>query len=168
MSPQGCGGFGRGTSDGADFCAGKFFTRNPSQTLSTYTTHKSPHVTHIPTLTGGIGASELERFYSQFFRNPPSTRLTLISRTIGVDRVVDEVHVCFKHTEMPWILPGVPATNKRVEVLVVSIVGLRGGRLYHEHVYWDQASVLVQIGFLDPKLVPDAAHKNGVQRRGEA
>ncbi|OLN90042.1 hypothetical protein CCHL11_07235 [Colletotrichum chlorophyti] len=144
---------------------GKFFTRNLNQTLSTYTTHKSPHVTHIPTLTGGIGASELERFYSQFFSNPPSMKLTLISRTIGTDRVVDEVHVRFKHTEeMPWILPGVPATNKRVEVLVVSIVGLRGGKLYHEHVYWDQASVLVQIGLLDPNLVPDAARKNGVQR----
>ncbi|KZL83433.1 dienelactone hydrolase, partial [Colletotrichum incanum] len=144
---------------------GKFFNRNLSQTLSTYTTHKSPHVTHIPTLTGGIGVSELERFYSQFFSNPPSMKLTLISRTVGADRVVDEVHVRFKHTEeMPWILPGVPATNKRVEVLVVSIVGLRGGKLYHEHVYWDQASVLVQIGLLDPKLVPDAARKYGVQR----
>ncbi|KAK2034799.1 dienelactone hydrolase [Colletotrichum zoysiae] len=144
---------------------GKFFTRNLSQTMSTYTTHKSPHVTHMPTLTGGIGAPELERFYSQFFSNPRSMKLTLISRTIGTDRVVDEVHVRFKHTEeMPWILPGVPATNKRVEVLVVSIVGLRGGKLYHEHVYWDQASVLVQVGLLDPKLVPDAARKNGVQK----
>ncbi|GKT45142.1 uncharacterized protein ColSpa_05323 [Colletotrichum spaethianum] len=133
--------------------------------MSTYATHKSPHVTHIPTLTGGIGASELERFYNQFFGNPPSMKLTLISRTIGADRVVDEVHVRFKHTEeMPWILPGVPATSKRVEVLVVSIVGLKGGKLYHEHVYWDQASVLVQIGLLDPKIVPDAARKNGVQR----
>ncbi|KAF6829608.1 dienelactone hydrolase [Colletotrichum musicola] len=144
---------------------GKFFTRNLNQTLSTYTAHKSPHVTHIPTLTGGIGAEELERFYSQFFENPPSMKLTLISRTIGADRVVDEVHVRFKHTqEVPWILPGVPATGKRVEVLVVSIVGLRGGKLYHEHVYWDQASVLVQIGLLDPELVPDEARKNGVKR----
>ncbi|KXH43473.1 dienelactone hydrolase [Colletotrichum salicis] len=144
---------------------GKFFTRNLNQTLSSYTTHKTPHVTHIPTLTGGVGAQELETFYKQFFSNPPSMKLTLISRTIGTDRVVDEVHVRFKHTEeMPWILPGVPATNKRVEVLVVSIVGLRGGKLYHEHVYWDQASVLVQVGLLDPKLVPEVARKNGVQR----
>ncbi|KAK1635402.1 dienelactone hydrolase [Colletotrichum phormii] len=144
---------------------GKFFTRNLSQALSSYTTHKTPHVTHIPTLTGGVGAQELETFYKQFFSNPPSMKLTLISRTIGTDRVVDEVHVRFKHTEeMPWILPGVPAMNKRVEVLVVSIVGLRGGKLYHEHVYWDQASVLVQVGLLDPRLVPEVARKNGVQR----
>jgi hypothetical protein len=92
-------------------------------------------------------------------------RLTLLSRTIGADHVVDEVHVRFKHThEMPWILPGVPPTNKRVEVLVVSIVALRGGKLYHEHVYWDQASVLLQIGLLDRKLGPVAARKTGVER----
>lgn len=92
-------------------------------------------------------------------------KLTLLSRTIGADHVVDEMHVRFKHTqEVPWMLPGVPATNKRVEVLVVSIVAMRGGKLYHERVYWDQASVLVQIGLLDPNLVPDAAQKLGVQK----
>lgn len=135
--------------------------------MSTYSAHKSPHVTYIPTLTGGIGTEELQRFYSEFFidRNPPSMKLTLLSRTIGADRVVDELHVSFKHTqEMPWVLPGVPPTNKRVEILMVSIVALRGGRLYHEHVYWDQASVLVQTGLLDPKVVPKQASEKGVKR----
>ena len=65
---------------------------------------------------------------------------------------------------MPWILPGVPPTNRKVEVVVVSIVTLRGGRLYHEHVYWDQASVLVQVGLLDPKVVPEKAKSRGVTR----
>ncbi|KAI0110647.1 NTF2-like protein [Hypoxylon sp. NC0597] len=146
---------------------GKFYTRHLQQTMSTYSTHKSPHVTHVPTLTGGIGTEELRRFYSEFFidRNPPSMKLTLLSRTVGADRVVDELHIAFKHTqEMPWILPGVPPTNKRVEVLVVSIVTLRGGKLYHEHVYWDQASVLVQVGLLDPSVVPKKASDNGVKR----
>ncbi|KAI0832278.1 NTF2-like protein [Hypoxylon sp. FL0890] len=145
----------------------KFYTRDLRQTMSTYSAHKSPHVTHIPTLTGGIGSEELQRFYSEFFidRNPPSLKLTLLSRTVGDDRVVDELHLAFKHTqEMPWILPGVPPTNKRVEILVVSIVTLRGGRLYHEHVYWDQASVLVQVGLLDPKVVPNKASERGVKR----
>ncbi|KAI1775822.1 NTF2-like protein [Hypoxylon cercidicola] len=145
----------------------RFYARNVQQTMSTYSTHKSPHVTHIPTLTGGIGTEELQRFYSEFFINcnPPSTKLTLLSRTIGADRVVDEMHVAFKHTqEMPWILPGIPPTNKRVEVLVVSIVAVRGGKLYHEHVYWDQASVLVQVGLLDPKVVPKKASERGVGR----
>ncbi|KAI1452493.1 NTF2-like protein [Annulohypoxylon moriforme] len=145
----------------------KFYTRDLQQTLSTYSAHKSPHVTYVPTLTGGIGPEELQRFYSEFFldRNPSSMKLTLLSRTIGADRIVDELHIAFKHTqEMPWILPGVPPTNKRVEVLVVSIVCLRGGRLYHEHIYWDQASVLVQIGLLDPKVVPAKASEKGLKR----
>lgn len=123
-------------------------------------------MTYLPTLTGGVGAQELERFYTDYFvgSNPPSTRLTLISRTIGADRVVDEVHLGFKHThEMPWILPGVPPTGRRVEVLVVSVVAVRGGKLYSEHVYWDQASVLVQVGLLDPRLLPDKAKKLGVE-----
>ncbi|KAI8953140.1 hypothetical protein F4801DRAFT_155895 [Xylaria longipes] len=146
---------------------GKFYTRNLGQTMSTYTTHKSPHVTYFPTLSGGIGAQELRRFYADYFlsTNPESTKLTLVSRTAGADRVVDELHVSFKHTqEMPWILPGVPPTNRRVEVAVVSIVTLRGGKLYHEHVYWDQASVLVQVGLLDPKVVPEKARAKGVRK----
>lgn len=137
--------------------------------MSNYTTHKTPHVTYVPTLTGGVGTEELQRFYSQFFLDGNATaeslKLTLLSRTIGADRVVDELHVAFRHTaEMPWILPGVPPTGKRVEVVVVSIVTLRGGKLYHEHVYWDQASVLVQTGLLDPKLVPQKAKDRGVER----
>lgn len=133
--------------------------------MSSYTTHKTPHVTYFPTLTGGVGPEELQRFYDEFFvqSNPPSTRLTLVSRTIGADRVVDEIHMSFKHTqEVPWILPGIPPTGKRVEVLIVSIVTVRGGKLYSEHVYWDQASVLAQTGLLDPKLLPEKAKKLGV------
>jgi hypothetical protein len=144
---------------------GKFFTHSLQPTMSTYTTHKSPHVTYIPTLTGGIGVEDLQEFYSQYFGNPKSLKLTLISRTIGADRIVDEIHVRFKHTqEMPWILPGVPPTQKIVRILVVSIVTLRGGKLYHEHVYWDQASVLVQIGALDPDVVPETARKIGIKK----
>ena len=78
--------------------------RDLQQTLSTYSAHKSPHVTYVPTLTGAIGTEELQRFYSEFFldRNPPSMKLTLLSRTVGADRVVDELHIAFKHTqEMP-------------------------------------------------------------------
>ncbi|KAI1485449.1 dienelactone hydrolase [Biscogniauxia mediterranea] len=146
---------------------GKFVSRNLGQTMETYTTHRSPHVTYMPTLTGAIDSQELQRFYGEFFlgKNPPSMEVTLVSRTVGSDRVVDELHVSFKHTqEMPWILPGVPSTNKRVEVMVVSIVTLKAGKICHEHVYWDQASVLVQVGLLDPKLVPQKASERGVKK----
>lgn len=135
--------------------------------MSTYTTHKSPHATYFPTLSGGVDAQELRRFYADYFlsTNPTSTKLTLLSRTVGADRVVDELHVAFKHTqEMPWILPGVPPTNKRVEVVVISIVTVRSGKLYHEHVYWDQASVLLQVGLLDPELLPEKARSKGATK----
>jgi len=82
-------------------------------------------------------------------------QMRLVSRTVGTDRVVDEMIASFRHTqEIPWMLPGLPPTDREVEVALVSIVCIRGGKLYHEHIYWDQASVLAQIGVLDPKLVP--------------
>jgi carboxymethylenebutenolidase len=67
---------------------------------------------------------------------------------------VDEIIFSFTHTqEMPWMLPGVPPTGRRVEVALVAIVRFRDGKLAHEHIYWDQACVLKQIGLLnDPSL----------------
>merc|ERR1711939_216440 len=134
----------------------EFDTRDASATMKTMV--KEPYVNHIPTMTGGIGSKELFRFYEEFFipNNPESMKLKLLSRTVGVDRVVDEMLVSFRHDrEIPWMLPGVPPTNKKVEVILVSVVCIRGGKLYHEHIHWDQATVLVQIGLLDPKYVPD-------------
>ena len=128
---------------------------------------EEPYVNHVPTMTGGIGQKDLFLFYRDYFipRNPPSLRMKLVSRTIGVDRVVDEMIISFKHTqEVPWILPGVPATDKLVHVAVVTVVCLRGGKLYHEHIYWDQASVLVQIGLLDPKMVPGSMKSKGLKQ----
>lgn len=130
-----------------------------------YATHLTPTVTYTPTLTGGIGTNSLRRFYEQHFLRtlPPSMRLRLISRTVGVDRIVDELYASFEHThEIPWMLPGVPPTNRKVEIILVSIVGMKAGKLSSEHVYWDQASVLVQVGLLDPKLVPGGV--KGVDR----
>ncbi|KAE8377364.1 hypothetical protein BDV26DRAFT_263688 [Aspergillus bertholletiae] len=143
----------------------KFFAMNLSNTMEPYVNHINPTVTYTPTVSGGIGNHALRRFYEQHFLRqlPPSMRLRLISRTIGVDRVVDELHATFRHSQgIPWMLPGVPPTNKHVEIILVSIVSLRAGKLYSEHVYWDQASVLVQVGLLDPKLVPQGVQ--GVDR----
>ncbi len=116
-----------------------------------------PFVNHVPTMTGGVGRDQLRRFYAEFFmpNNPPDLTVRLLSRTVGVDRVVDEMFVRFTHTtEVPWILPGIPPTEKRVEVVLVSVVCFRGGKLVHERVHWDQASVLVQVGLIDPELIP--------------
>ena len=142
------------------WCPVEFVTKDVDATMSTMV--QEPYVNHIPTITGGIGYKDLHRFYRDYFipGNPPSLKMKLISRTVGTDRVVDEMHMSFRHTqEMPWMLPEVKPTNKDVEVALVVIVCIRGGKLYHEHIYWDQASVLVQIGLLDPNLVLGASGK---------
>jgi len=135
----------------------EFSTRNIEDTLATMI--EDAYVNHIPVLTGGSGRDELREFYSKRFipQMPPDTEMTPVSRTIGEDQIVDEMIFKFTHTiPMDWMLPGVPPTGKRVEVPLVAIVRFRDGKLAHEHIYWDQASVLVQIGLLDPAKLPVA------------
>lgn len=137
-----------------------------SKLLDTYVSSPTPFVNFTPTMTGGHGRSELQRFYTDYFLNssPPSMHMRLLSRTIGVDRIVDELYIRFKHTcPMPWILPGVPPTNHKVEIVVVSIVGMRAGKIWHERIYWDHASVLFQVGLLEPDQVPDKFKKEGLE-----
>jgi carboxymethylenebutenolidase len=138
-------------------CEYEFGTRNVDHTMSTMVAE--PYVNHIPTMTGGVGYKALHAFYSNHFvnSNPPDTTLTSISRTVGATQVVDELLFSFTHTtEIPWMLPGVAPTARRVEVPLLAVIKFRGNKLYHEHIYWDQASVLVQVGLLDPALLPVA------------
>src|SRR5436190_24019704 len=133
----------------------EFSTRNTEDTLATMV--DDAYVNHIPVLTGGSGRNELREFYSKRFipQMPPDTEMTPVSRTIGDNQIVDEMIFKFTHTiRMDWMLPGIPPTGRRVEVPLVAIVRVRDGKLAHEHIYWDQASVLVQIGLLDPARLP--------------
>ncbi len=134
--------------------AHEFSTKDTEATLATMV--DDAYVNHVPVMTGGYGKDALRAFYSHDFipRMPPDTTLTPVSRTIGSDQLVDEMIFSFTHSqEMPWMLPGVPPTHKRVEIALVAIVKFRDGKLAHEHIYWDQASVLKQIGLLtDPAL----------------
>ena len=135
----------------------EFGTRDVAATMRTMVS--DPYVNHVPVMTGGVGARDLARFYANHFipKLPKDTHLVPISRTVGADRIVDEMLFCFTHdTEIDFMLPGVPPTGRYVEVPTVAIVKFRGDKLYHEHIYWDQASVLVQIGLLDPKGLPVA------------
>ena len=121
----------------------EFVTRDTDATLATMV--DDAYVNHVPVLTGGCGEAALRDFYSQQFipAMPPDTTLTPISRTVGENQLVDEMIFSFTHTrEMPWMLPGVAPTNRRVEVPLVVIVRFRDGKLAHKHiVYWDEASV---------------------------
>src|SRR5436190_20604663 len=135
----------------------EFSTRNTENTLATMV--EDAYVNHIPVLTGGSGRDELREFYSKRFipQMPPDTEMTPVSRTIGKDQIVYEMIFKFTHTiAMDWMLPGIPPTGKRVEVPLVAIVRFRDGKLAHEHIYWDQASVLVQIGLIDASKLPVA------------
>jgi carboxymethylenebutenolidase len=135
----------------------EFATRNTEDTLKTMV--EDAYVNHVPVLTGGIGHDQLREFYSQRFipQMPPDTKMAPVSRTIGIERVVDEMVFEFTHTiKMDWMLPGVAPTGKHVKVPLVVIVHFRDGKLAHEHIYWDQASVLVQLGLLDGSKLPVA------------
>ena len=139
-------------------------THNTEDALATMV--EDAYVNHIPVMTGGVGKPALREFYSKYLipQMPPDMELTPISRTIGTDRLVDEMVGKFTHTvRMDWMLPGIAPTLKRVEVPVVAIIRFRDGKLAHEHLYWDQASVLIQLGLLDPGTLPvvgvDSARK---------
>lgn len=117
-----------------------------------------PHLNHVPTMAGGVGRDGVRNFYrdhlvGKFF--PPDVKMTTVSRTVGDDRIVEEVFISFTHTTViDWLLPGVAPTGKPVEMAVAVVVGFKDGKITHEHIYWDQAGVLVQIGLIDPKGLP--------------
>lgn len=118
----------------------------------------SPHLNHVPVRAGGFGYADVREFYDKhlvgaFF--PEGTEFTTVSRTADANRVVDELVISFTHTQaMDFMLPGVAPTGKRVTIPLVVIVGADGDKVGYEHIYWDQASVLVQIGLLDPTGLP--------------
>jgi len=119
----------------------------------------TPHLNHVPVMTGGIGRDAIRKFYATRFipQMPPDTTIELISRTIGHDQIVDEMIFTCTHTiAMDWYLPGVAPTGRRIEAPTVAIVRFRDGAIESEHIYWDQASVLVQIGLLDANSLPVA------------
>jgi carboxymethylenebutenolidase len=124
-------------------------------TMSTMT--DDPYVHHVPTITGGTGRAGVRDFYSRHFIGqwPADTASVRISRTVGENQVVDELLMTFTHDrELEIMLPGVPPTGRRISVPVVVVAGFESGRVSHEHIYWDQATVLVQAGLLDPSLLP--------------
>ncbi|KAJ5174216.1 uncharacterized protein N7482_000093 [Penicillium canariense] len=132
----------------------EFGDRSVEKTMATMV--QEPYVNHIPTMTGGIGRARLSHFYLNhfIFSNPDDTALELISRTVGTDRIVDEFIFCLTHVkQVDWLLPGVPPTGQQLRIPFTSVVNIRGDRLYHEHIAWDQATVLVQLGLM-PEYLP--------------
>jgi carboxymethylenebutenolidase len=118
---------------------------------------RQPYVHHVPMLTGGFGYDEVHNFYKNHFvgKMPDDIKIEHISRTVGKDQVVDELILKFTHDkQIDYMLPGIAPTGKYVELPHVVIMKFSGDKILHEHIYWDQASLLAQIGFLDSKNLP--------------
>lgn len=133
----------------------EFETQDPSETIDTMV--KNAYVNHVPVLTGGSGREELLDFYAKYFipQMPPDGEMKPVSRTIGHDRLVDEFIFEFTHTvRMDWLVPGVEPTGKHAEIAVIVVVEFKGDKLACERIYWDQASLLVQLGLLEEGKLP--------------
>ena len=135
--------------------ASEFEAKDLDATMATMV--DAPYVTHVPTLAGGVGWEGVRRFYGAHFIGhwPDDVRITHVARTTGAERVVDEMVMHFTHDMvMDTLLPGVAPTDRTVALPVVVVAGFDGDKVASEQIYWDQASLLVQIGLLDPSLLP--------------
>ena len=137
--------------------ASEFETKDIDATMDTMV--DEPYVWHVPALTGGSGGEGVRQFYvSQFIGHTPAdAALHPISRTVSVDRVIDEFVFEFTHdAEVPFMLPGIPPTGRKARVPMVVVMGFDGDKVSHEHIYWDQATLLAQLGLIDPAGLPIA------------
>jgi len=133
----------------------EFKAHSADETVATMVAN--PLINEVPVMIGGDGQEEVYKFYARYFlpQIPPDIEIVPLSRTIGQGRLVDEIVIRFTHTiSMDWMLPGLAPTGKRVEVAFVVVVQFEGDKMVHEHLYWDQASVLVQLGLLEPGGLP--------------
>jgi carboxymethylenebutenolidase len=69
----------------------EFETSSVEATMDTMV--EDPYVNHVPVMTGGVGRDEVRKFYSERFipQQPPDTEIAFVTRTIGEDRLVDEL-----------------------------------------------------------------------------
>ena len=135
-------------------CA-EFNAHSADETVATMVAN--PLINQVPVMIGGDGKEEVYEFYAKYFlpQIPPGIEIVPVSRTIGQGRLVDEIVIRFIHTiTMDWMLPGIAPTGKRVEVAFVVVVQFDGDKMVHEHLFWDQAAVLVQLGLLERNGLP--------------
>jgi carboxymethylenebutenolidase len=144
--------------------ASEFESKDLEATMATMI--DEPYVTHLPTLAGGVGAAEVRRFYDAHFIGhwPDDVAITHVSRTVGDDRVVDEMVMHFTHDRvMDTFLPGMAPTGRPVRLPVVVVAGFQDGKVAYEHIYWDQASLLVQVGALDASNLPVSGNEQAAK-----
>ena len=154
-----------------DHVAAEFVDRDLDAAMETMA--PDPYVFHVPAMTGGDGYENVRAFYGYHFigKWPADTEITPVSRTVGETQVVDELILSFTHDmEMDAILPGVAATGRKVTLPFCVVVGFEDGKVKHEHIYWDQASALAQVGLIDAEGLPVTGGEqaaNLTERRAE-
>ncbi len=135
--------------------ADEFVAKDVAATMATMIAE--PFVNHVPTMMGGVGGRAVADFYRRYFVGhwPADTEIIPVSRTVGTDKVVDEMIMNFTHdVAMETFLPGVAPTGRPVRLPVVVVMGFEAGKVAFERIYWDQASLLVQVGLLDETTLP--------------
>lgn len=143
--------------------AAEFGLKDVEKILATMTPH--PSVNHVPVMMGAIGREQVREFYTNYFlpQLPSDLESIPISRTIGQGRLVDEFVARFTHSiQIDWLLPGIPPTGKVIESATVAIIQFENDKILNERLYWDQASILVQLGLIDrslPVLGAEVAHQ---------
>ena len=133
--------------------AAEFAEHSADAAIATMT--ETPELLHVPVGTGAVGKEPLRKFYAEVFipQLPPDMSLEVISRTIGTDRLIDEFVVRFTHTiQMDWFAPGIAATGLPLVVPHVGIIAFADGKIASEHIYWDHATVLRQLGVLGAEI----------------
>ena len=86
---------------------------------------------------------------------PPDVKFETITRTYSPECLLDVFVISFIHKiEMDHLLPGVNPTRKYAEVAFVVIVGIESSKVSHQHIHWDQANLLVQLGLINPEGLP--------------
>src|SRR5215471_16008605 len=133
---------------GAEFAA-----KDADQAVATMTADS--YVNLVPLMVGGRGRDGVRDFYANHFVSqlPGDIEIISVSRTAGQGQLVDEMILRFTHSiRMDWLLPGIPPTGRHVQLPFVAIIKFEGDKIAHEHLYWDQASLLVQLDLLDRAL----------------
>ncbi|HEY2203999.1 MAG TPA: nuclear transport factor 2 family protein [Pseudonocardia sp.] len=106
-------------------------------------------VRHLPSGEGGTGLDGVRAFYAERLvpTLPGSLRRVPVSRTVDQFRLAQESTWRFVHDrEMPWLLAGVEATGRPVELLVVEIARVRQGRIAERRLLWDSAELRTRLG----------------------
>ena len=128
----------------------EFVLKDADAALATMT--ENPYVFLISSGTARVGRAAVHEFYSNHFLSnlPADLELTSLSQTFGDNRIAEEMAVRFTHSiDMDWLLPGLRPTHRRAEFVLAAIIEFEAGKVAHEHLYWDQATLLSQMGVLD-------------------